>query len=93
MKEKKNFLEKPGMVFLYVPEIEKICIEYGIDRNDAKTITAMYEVFKRSTNVSKIVMQEEDYDDGYKEGWNDAMMKAEEMIDGLYWEIGKLKKN
>ena len=41
-----NYVEKPEAVFTYVPGIKSICIEFGIDFNDAKTITAMYEVFK-----------------------------------------------
>ena len=37
-------IDKPDAVFLYVPVIEDICIEFGI--KDAETITCMYEVFK-----------------------------------------------
>ena len=83
-------IDKPDAVFLYVPVIEDICIEFGI--KDAETITCMYEVFKRITDRDKIVMDQEAYDDGYEAGFNDAIEKAESMVDGLSWDIGRLKK-
>lgn len=86
-------LEKPAAVFLYAPVIEDICIELGIDRNDAETITCMYEVFKRVNGGERVEWDEDAYNEGYKEGWNDAIEAAESKADELSWEIGSLKKN
>lgn len=86
-------LEKPDAVFCHVPQIEDICIEFGIDRNDAETITCMYELFKRITDKDKVDWVSEAYDKGYKEGYNDAIEEAENKIDSLAWQIGELKKN
>ena len=86
-------LEKPAAVFLYAPVIEDICIELGIDRNDAETITCMYEVFKRVSGDNRDLWDEEAYDEGYKEGYNAAIDEAESKADELSWEIGRLKKN
>ncbi len=88
-----NFnLEKPDYVFFCVPEIRDVCIEYDIDQTDAKTITAMYEVFKRMNGGMRVIWDEDAYNEGYKEGWNDAIEKAEDKVDDLSWEIGRLKK-
>ncbi len=90
----KNFnLEKPDAVFLYAPVVEDICIEFGIDRTDAETITCMYEVFKRMNGGERVDWDEDTYNEGYKEGWNDAIEAAESKADELSWEIGRLKKN
>ena len=90
----KNFnLEKPDAVFVYAPVVEDVCIEFGIDRTDAETITCMYEVFKRMHGGMRVDWDEESYDEGYKEGWNDAIEAAESKADELSWEIGRLKKN
>lgn len=90
----KNFnLEKPDAVFVYAPVVEDVCIEFGIDRTDAETITCMYEVFKRMHGSMRVDWNEESYDEGYKEGWNDAIDVAENRADELSWEIGRLKKN
>ena len=91
-------LEKPAAVFHYAPVIEDICIELGIDRNDAETITCMYEVFKRMNSGVRVegvrVEWDEDaYNEAYNEGWNDAIEAAESKADELSWEIGRLKKN
>ena len=87
-------LEKPAAVFLYAPVIEDICIEFGIDKNDAETITCMYEVFKRVSGDDRNLWDcEEAYDEGYKEGYNDAIDEAESKIDAACWELGRLKKN
>ena len=89
----KNFnLEKPDAVFLYAPVVEDICIEFGIDRTDAETITCMYEVFKRMNGGERVDWDEDTYNEGYKEGWNDAIEAAESKADELSWEIGRLKK-
>lgn len=85
-------LEKPEMVFIRVPQIEDICIEFGIDRTDAKTVTCMYELFKRITDVEYVVYDEEAYEEGYKDGYNTAIEKAEDMIDRLALEVRTLKK-
>lgn len=88
-----NF-EKPDAVFLYAPVIEDICIELGIDKDDAETITCMYEVFKRVSGYEKqYSTDDESYQEGYREGYNDAISEAESRIDDLSWEIGRLKKN
>ena len=84
-------LEKPAAVFLYAPVIEDICIELGIDRNDAETITCMYEVFKRVRN-DRDLWDEEAYDEGYKDGYNAAIDDAENKAEAITWEIGRLKK-
>ena len=90
----KNFnLEKPDAVFLYAPVVEDICIEFGIDRTDAETITCMYEVFKRMNGGERVDWDEDTYNEGYNEGWNDAIEAAESKADELSWEIGRLKKN
>ena len=86
-------LEKPDAVFIRVPQIEDICIEFGIDRTDAETITCMYELFKRITEKDQVDWDSEVYDKGYREGYNDAIETAESKVDDLAWEIGKLKKS
>ena len=48
---KKINLEKPDAVFFYAPQIQDICIEFGIDKTDVETITCMYEVFNRSRKI------------------------------------------
>lgn len=90
-------LEKPEAVFARVPQIEDICFEFGIDRTDAETITCMYEVFKRMNGGERVEWDEDAYNEGYKEGWNDAIEAAENRVDELAneltWEIGRMKKN
>ena len=85
-------LEKPEAVFLHAPVVEDICIEFGVDRTDAETITCMYEVFKRVSGNDHFVWDEDAYNEGYKEGWNDAIEEAESRVDDLSCEIGYLKK-
>lgn len=85
-------LEKPEAVFVHAPVIEDVCIEFGIDRTDAETITCMYEVFKRMSGGEQVEWDEEVYKEGYDEGWDDAIEAAESKVDELSWEIGKLKK-
>ena len=88
-----NYVEKPEAVFTYVPEIKSICIEFGIDFNDAKTITALYETFKRAVEKDRSNdAYEEAYDDGYKEGYNDAIGDAVAKLEDASWEIDRLKK-
>ena len=90
----KNFnLEKVDAVFVYAPVVEDICIEFGIDRSDAETISCMYEVFKRMNGKDRIEWNDESYDEGYREGYNDAIEEAASKIDDLSWEIGRLKKD
>ena len=86
-------LEKPDAVFCRVPQIEDICIEFGIDKTNAETITCMYELFRRITEKDQVSWNEDAYNEGYKEGWNDAIEKAENEIDSLAWEITRLKKD
>ena len=90
---KKFNLEKPDAVFLYAPVVEDVCIEFGIDKTDVETITCMYEVFKRMNGCMRIDWSDDAYDEGYKEGWNDAIEAAESKADELSWEIERLKKN
>lgn len=86
----KNFnLEKPDAVFVYAPVVEDVCIEFGIDRTDAETITCMYEVFKRMNGSERVDWDEESYKDGY----NDAIEEVNCKIDAMSWEIGRQKKN
>lgn len=85
-------LEKPAAVFLYAPVIEDICIELGIDRTDAETVTCMYEVFKRMNGGERVEWDEDAYNEGYNEGWNDAIGAVESKADELSWEIGRMKK-
>lgn len=89
---KKFNLEKPDAVFVYAPVVEDICIEYGIEKTDAETITCMYEVFKRMNGGERVEWDEDAYNEGYNEGWNDAIEAAENKADELSWEIGRLKK-
>ena len=86
---RKISLEKPDAVFFYAPVIEDICIELGVDRTDAETITCMYEVFKRMNGGE---WDEDTYNEGYEEGWNDAIEEVESKADELSWEIGRLRK-
>ena len=90
---KKFNLEKPDLVFVYAPVVEDVCIEFGVDRTDAETITCMYEVFKRVNGGERVEWDEDAYNEGYKEGWNEAIEAAESKADDLSWEIGSLKKN
>lgn len=90
---KKFNLEKPDAVFVYAPVVEDVCIEFGIDRTDAETITCMYEVFKRMNGGERVEWDEDAYNEGYKEGWNNAIEAAESKADELSWEIERLKKN
>ena len=87
----KRILEKPDAVFTYVPTIEDIYIEFGV--SDAETVTCMYELFKRITDRDKVILDQEAYDEGYRNGFNDALEKAESLADDLSWEIGRLKQN
>lgn len=89
---KKFNLEKPDAVFVYAPVVEDVCVEFGIDRTDAETITCMYEVFKRMNGGMRVDWNEDAYNEGYIEGWNDAIEAAENKADELSWEIGSLKK-
>lgn len=87
-----NF-EKPDAVFIYAPVVEDVCLEFGIDKTDVKTITCMYEVFKRASGYEKqYVEDDESYQEGYKDGYNAAISEAESRLDDLSWEIGRLKK-
>jgi len=86
-------LEKPDAVFIRVPQIEDICIEFGIDKSDAETITCMYELYTRITGNDKLNFDEEAYNEGYRNGYNDAIDEAESKVDAIAWEIGKLKKS
>jgi len=56
-------LEKPAAVFLYAPVIEDICIELGVDRTDAETVTCMYEVFKRMNGGERVEWDEDAYNE------------------------------
>lgn len=89
---KKFNLEKPDAVFLYAPVVEDVCIEFGIDKTDVETITCMYEVFKRMNGCVRVDWNDDAYNEGYKEGWNDAIEAAESKADELSWEIERLKK-
>ena len=86
------YVEKPDAVFVSAPIIKDICIEFGIDRTDAETITCMYEVFKRMNGSGRVEWNEDAYNDGYDAGWDDAIDAAESKADELSWEIGRLKK-
>ena len=85
-------LEKPDAVFIRVPQIEDICIEFGIDKSDAETITCMYELYRRITDRDRDEWDNEAYDEGYREGYNDAIEEVESKIDSLAWDIGRKKK-
>lgn len=86
------YLEKPDAVFCRVPQIKDICIEFGVDKTNAKAITCMYELYKRITEKERVDWKDEAYDEGYKEGYNDAIEDAVSKIDSLAWQIGELKK-
>jgi len=89
----KNFnLEKPDAVFVYAPVVEDVCIEFGIDRTDAETITCMYEVFKRMNGGERVEWDEDAYNEGYKDGYNDAIDEANCKIEGITWDLDSLKK-
>jgi len=86
-------LEKPDYVFGKVPQIKDICIEFGIPLDDAATVTCMYEAVKRCTEDNAYDYNDEIYNDGYREGWNDALDQCENKIDSVTWDIGRLRKN
>lgn len=86
-------LEKPEAVFARVPQIEDICLEFGIDRTDALTITCMYELFKRINNKDRVEWDDETYNEGYKNGYNDAIDEANCKIEEITWDLDRLKKN
>lgn len=86
-------LEKPDAVFFYAPVVQDICIEFGIDKSDVETITCMYEVFKRVSGKDRVDWDEDSYNEGYKDGYNEAIEEAENRLDSLCWEIGRLKKD
>ena len=89
---KKGQIEKKELVFLYAPIVQDIAIEFDVD--DPETITCMYEVFKRVTGYEKsFVVDDETYQEGYKDGYNEAIEEVGSRFDDLSWEIGKLKKN
>ena len=86
-------LEKPDAVFLYAPVVQDICIEFGIDKSDVETITCMYEVFKRTSGLEKqYTVDDESYQKGRRDGYDDAIEEVASMVDDLSWEIGRLKK-
>ena len=85
-------LEKPEAVFYRVPQIEDICLEFGIERTDALTITCMYELFKRVTVKDHVDWDDEAYNEGYNEGYNDAIDEANSKIEEITWELERLKK-
>lgn len=85
-------LEKPEAVFARVPQIEDICLEFGIDRTDALTITCMYELFRRVTEKDHVDWDTEAYNEGYNEGYNDAIDEANSKIEEITWELERLKK-
>ena len=88
-----NFsFEKPSLVFIRVPEIQDICLEYGIDCTDKKIVSAMYEVFKRVTGKSATDWSDDIYNEGYDKGFHDAIEKAESMADELVLEIRNIKR-
>jgi hypothetical protein len=89
---KKFNLEKPDAVFVYAPVVEDVCIEFGIDRTDAETITCMYEVFKRMNGSERVDWDEDTYNEGYKDGYNDAIDEANCKIEGITWDLDSLKK-
>ena len=89
----KLYFENPDIVFLHAPEIQDVCIEFGIDKSDLRTITYMYEVFKRVIKNQGPVFRCDDYDDGYKDGYNAAIGEAVNLVDDLSYEIERLKKN
>ena len=89
---KKINLEKPDAVFVYAPVVEDVCIEFGIDRTDAETITCMYEVFKRMNGGERVEWDEDAYNEGYKDGYNDAIDEANCKIEGITWDLDSLKK-
>ena len=86
-------LEKPDYVFGKAPEIKDICIEFGIPLDDAMTITCMYEAVNRCTEDDAYDYNEQVYNDGYREGYNDAIEECEHKIDSVTWDIGRLRKN
>ena len=89
---KKFNLEKKDYVFIAAPVVEDIAIEFGVD--DPETITCMYEVFKRVTGFEKQYTEDdENYQEGYKDGYNSAIEEVENMVDSVSWEIGRLKKS
>ena len=89
---KKFNLEKKDYVFFAAPVVQDVAIEFGID--DPETITCMYEVFKRVTGFEKQYTEDdESYQEGYNNGYNSAIEEAENMVDNVSWEIGRLKKS
>lgn len=87
----KSYVERPEAVFFSAPLIQDIAIEFGVD--DAETITVMYEVFKRTSGLEKqYTVDDESYQKGLRDGYNDAIEEVASMVDDLSWEIGRLRK-
>jgi hypothetical protein len=52
----------------------------------------MYEVFKRMNGDMRIDWNEDAYNEGYKDGYNDAIDEANCKIEGITWDLDRLKK-
>ena len=88
---KKLSLTNKEYIFLRAPIIQDIVMDFGVDDLDA--INAMYELYCRVSDIDPFSNKEdENYQDGYREGYNDAIEEVESRLDDISWEIGRLKK-
>ena len=85
-------LTSKEFIFFRAPIVQDLAIEFGVD--DLSAINAMYELYCKISDVDPFCSEDdENYQDGYKAGYNDAIEECENMVDSTCWEIGRLKKN
>lgn len=84
-------LTSKEFIFFRAPIVQDLAIEFGVD--DLSAINAMYELYCKISDVDPFWNEgDENYQNGYKAGYNDAIEECESMVDSTCWEIGRLKK-
>ena len=79
-------------IFFRAPLVQDFALEFGV--NDLEAINAMYELYCKVSDANPFFnIDDENYQDGYKAGYNDAIEECESMVDSTCWEIGRLKKH
>ena len=85
------YLEKKDFVFTCAPIVQDVAIEFGI--TDEKEITAMYEVFKRTSGYEREYLKEgESYENGYEDGFNAAIDQVIGDLDDLSCNLSRQRK-
>ena len=91
MKDLNTLERRPAAIFISAPEVEDVANDYGI--TDPTILGYMYEVYKRAAGIKDISeIEQESYDEGYKDGYNTAIEDAIAKLDGTVWDIENLKK-